>query len=160
MQSFVLRRDCNGHNWPKIFCKNIPKAWWWFDCTRSTCALRAVLIQKPLVTTVHLQTSLDPTCRLNHLRRYLILESFTSKVVIHLCSCLLSVVSVLEVQNGNVQAWAAEQLLDSGRQWEHTALRWPFLIIRQLPGRRDGWWKGNPKQPTRDVYFTWDPYHM
>jgi len=35
-------------------------------------------------------------------------------VVIHLCSCLLSVVSVLEVQNGNVQAWAAEQLLDSG----------------------------------------------
>lgn len=35
-------------------------------------------------------------------------------VVIHLCSCLLSVVSVLEVQNGNAQAWAASELLDSG----------------------------------------------
>lgn len=35
-------------------------------------------------------------------------------VVIHLCSCLLSVVSVLEVQNGNAQAWAAGELLDSG----------------------------------------------
>eukprot|EP00438_Fugacium_kawagutii_P019632 Skav232805 [mRNA] locus=scaffold614:431249:441390:- [translate_table: standard] len=35
-------------------------------------------------------------------------------VVIHLCSCLLSVVSVLEVQDGNTQAWAADELLHSG----------------------------------------------
>ena len=42
-------------------------------------------------------------------------STLTSEVVIHLCSCLLSVVSVLEVQNGNAQAWAAGELLDSGR---------------------------------------------
>ena len=152
MQSFVLRRDCNGHKRPKIFWKNIPKVWWWFDCTRSTCALRAVLS----IYNNHLsQLYISKHLLIRHvdwndwitLEGIWSLESFTSKVVIHLCSCLLSVVSVLEVQNGNVQAWAAEQLLDSGRQWEHTALRWRLM-------------EGNPKQPTRDVYFTWDPYRM
>lgn len=45
-------------------------------------------------------------------------RSTLSKVVIHLCSCLLSVVSVLEVQDGNTQAWAAGELLDSGPKQE------------------------------------------
>ncbi|CAK9047612.1 Cyclic nucleotide-gated cation channel alpha-3 (Cone photoreceptor cGMP-gated channel subunit alpha) (Cyclic nucleotide-gated channel alpha-3) (CNG channel alpha-3) (CNG-3) (CNG3) [Durusdinium trenchii] len=35
-------------------------------------------------------------------------------VVIHLCSCFLSLVSVFHVQKGNTQAWAAEELLQSG----------------------------------------------
>ena len=35
-----------------------------------------------------------------------------SEVVIHLCSCLLSLVSVLEVQSGSQQAWAAVELME------------------------------------------------
>ena len=33
-------------------------------------------------------------------------------MVIHLCSCLLSLVSVLEVQSGSQQAWAAVELME------------------------------------------------
>ena len=38
----------------------------------------------------------------------------TGQVVIHLCSCLLSLASVLQVQRGSEDAWAAPELLEPG----------------------------------------------
>lgn len=51
--------------------------------------------------------------------------------MIHLCSCLLSVVSVLEVQNGNAQAWAAGELLDSGKGSTWLNYKWRNAVHRE-----------------------------
>ena len=43
----------------------------------------------------------------------------------------MSVVSVLEVQNGNAQAWAASELLDSGKGSTRLNYKWRNAVQRE-----------------------------